>query len=87
MKVQVTKDNWGVVAWPMDEEIEFKGCTGDRWKQEPDFEAAWCRKGFTIFQSHHQVFTEKQMKSMFPDVCEFLKVGERMVMDLQLVKA
>jgi hypothetical protein len=83
MKVQVTKDSFGVIVWPENEEIVYgnninwqSNMYNESFHKPIKWIPGWIRKKFTLFQSSYQIFTSKEIAKYMPELGKDMQNGE-----------
>ena len=84
MRVQVTKDEFGVCMWKANAELERKNKFGDVSNSGDAFGIiGWYVTNY-IFESRAKVMPDKSVKRMFPELATQLKDGEHRWADLNV---
>jgi len=84
MRVQITKDEFGVCMWKEDAELELKNKFGDATPAGDDFGCGcWYVKNY-MFNSRAKVMKDKAVAKMFPELSAAMKDGERRWADLNV---
>ena len=84
MKVQVTKDAFGVVVWPESEEIVYINPFADPDTGEEKGVSSWLRKKFTWSQKNYQIMTSKDVRKFMPDLGKDMSEGDIKIMELTI---
>jgi hypothetical protein len=80
MKVQVTKDTFGVAVWPIDADVILK----DKRIDGQRVSAAWIINKFTFNQKKYQILNYKQTSTFFPSLGQDIRSGEKKEMDFSI---
>jgi hypothetical protein len=85
MKVQVTKDSWGVSIWFEDIELSYSAPSFKKPSTMVGKEPVWINDKITWFKKQ-KPFSDKFVKKNFPELDSMLKIGDKVIMDLVVVQ-